>query len=80
MTKNDTADKKKPSLWTDRKHIAMWLLIVLFVAAWMFALGIFVGRKSVPVAFDIDKLQKELEGLKKADIEKQRSGLHRGRG
>ena len=72
MTKNDTADKIKPSPWINRKHIAMWLLIVLFVAAWMFALGIFVGRKSVPVAFDIDKLQKELAVLKQADIEKQR--------
>ncbi len=72
MTKNDTANKEKPSLWTNRRHIAMWLLIVLFVAAWMFALGIFVGRKSVPVAFEIDKLGKELAGLKQADIEKQR--------
>ncbi len=72
MTKNEPADKKKPSLWANRKHIAMWLLIVLFVAAWMFALGIFVGRKTVPVAFDIDKLQKELVVLKQADIEKQR--------
>lgn len=72
MTKNEPADKKKPSLWANRKQIAMWLLIVLFVAAWMFALGIFVGRKTVPVAFDIDKLQKELVILKQADIEKQR--------
>ncbi|MCP4369014.1 MAG: SPOR domain-containing protein [Deltaproteobacteria bacterium] len=72
MTKNDTANKEKPSLWTNRRHIVMWLLIVLFVAAWMFALGIFVGRKSVPVAFEIDKLGKELAGLKQADIEKQR--------
>jgi len=72
MTKNNTADKKKSSLWTNRKHIAMWLFIVFFVAAWMFALGIFVGRKTVPVAFDIDKLQKELTSLKQADVEKQR--------
>jgi len=72
MTENEPADKKKPSLWANRKHIAMWLLIILFVAAWMFALGIFVGRKTVPVAFDIDKLQKELVVLKQADIEKQR--------
>ena len=72
MTKNDTADKEKPSLWTNRKRIAMWFFIVFFVAAWMFALGIYVGRKTVPVAFDIDKLQKELAILKQADIEKKR--------
>ncbi|OQY09028.1 MAG: hypothetical protein B6I30_10455 [Desulfobacteraceae bacterium 4572_187] len=72
MTKNEPADKKKPSLWTNRKRIALWLFIVFFVAAWMFALGIFVGRKTVPVAFDIDKLGKELAVLKQADIEQQR--------
>lgn len=73
MTKNDTANKEKPSRWTNRKRIAMWLLLIAFVAVWMFALGIFVGRKTIPVAFDIDKLQKELAALKQADIEKQRS-------
>ena len=73
MTKNDTADKGKPSRLTNRKRIAMWIFIVIFVAAWMFALGIFVGRKTVPVAFDIDKLQKELAALKQDSIEKQRS-------
>ena len=73
MPKNDTADKEKSSRWTNRKRIAMWLFIVFFVAAWMFALGIFVGRKTVPVAFDIDKLQKELAVLKQDSINKQRS-------
>jgi len=72
MTKNDTADKEKSSRRINRKQVAMWLFIVFFVAAWMFALGIFVGRKTVPVAFDINKLQKELATLKQADIEKQR--------
>ena len=72
MTKNDTEDKGKSSPWANYKHTAMWLFIVFFVAAWMFTLGIFVGRKIVPVTFDIDKLQKELAVLKQADIEKQR--------
>jgi cell division protein FtsN len=72
MTKNEQADKKKPSLWANRKHIALWFFILIFVAVWMFVLGIFVGRKTVPVAFDIDKLQKELAVLKQADIKKQR--------
>ena len=73
MTKNDTADKEKSSIWTTRKQVIMWLFLIVFVAAWMFALGIFVGRKTAPVAFDIDNLQKELAALKQADIEKQRS-------
>ncbi len=73
MTKNDKADKEKSSIWTNRKQVIMWLFLIVFVAAWMFALGIFVGRKTAPVAFDIDNLQKELAALKQADIEKQRS-------
>ncbi|MDY6791461.1 MAG: SPOR domain-containing protein [Thermodesulfobacteriota bacterium] len=72
MTKNEPADKEKPSPWKNRKHLTMWALIVLFVAAWMFALGIFVGRKTTPVAFNLDKLEGELAALKQADIEKQR--------
>jgi cell division septation protein DedD len=72
MSKNNIEEKGKSFHLTNRKHIAMWLLIVFFVAAWMFILGIFVGRKTVPVAFEIDKIQKELAALKEADIEKQR--------
>jgi len=51
----------------------MWLCFVFFVSALMFVLGIIIGRGTVPVAFDIDKLQKELAALKQESIEKQRS-------
>lgn len=39
----------------------MW---TVFVAAWMFGLGVLVGRGTAPVQFDIDTLQKRLAGLK----------------
>lgn len=37
----------------------------------MFFLGVLVGRGTAPVHFDIEKLQKELAGLKQAAIEKE---------
>ncbi len=36
-------------------------LIYLFIAGWMFLLGIMVGRGSSPVTFDTQKFQKRLE-------------------
>ncbi|MCP3876093.1 MAG: SPOR domain-containing protein [Desulfobacteraceae bacterium] len=36
-------------------------LIYIFIAAWMFLLGIMVGRGTSPVKFDTDKFQKRLE-------------------
>ena len=50
-----------------------WFLLLFFVSAWMFFLGVLVGRGTAPVRFDIDKLQKELAVLKEADIKKQLS-------
>ena len=35
-----------------------------FVALWMFALGVLVGRGTAPVHFDLDRLQKQLAELK----------------
>ena len=37
----------------------------------MFVLGIFVGRETLPVKFDMEKLEKELAALKEAVIKKQ---------
>jgi hypothetical protein len=38
-------------------------LIYLFIAAWMFLLGIMVGRGSSPITFDTLKFQKRLETI-----------------
>jgi len=45
---------------------AKWFGILLLTSGWMFVLGIFVGRGTAPVTFDIEKLQKELIALKEA--------------
>jgi cell division protein FtsN len=45
-------------------------LIYLFIAGWMFLLGIMVGRGSSPVTFDTKKFQKRLEVIAKEFGEK----------
>jgi len=54
-----------------RKGLILWIGLTLFVCAWMFVLGILVGREMVPVKFDIEKLQNELATLKEAVIKKE---------
>jgi hypothetical protein len=59
VTKSKGSEKKSKIAWGKA-------LLVLFVAAWMFVLGVLVGRGSAPVHFDIMELQKELETLRRA--------------
>ena len=64
-------DKKKPSFQFVPKEPLSWIFLIIFVSAWMFVLGVLVGRDTVPVKFDIEKLQKELVALKEAVIKKE---------
>ncbi|MCD4762939.1 MAG: SPOR domain-containing protein [Desulfobacterales bacterium] len=64
-------DKKKPSFQFVPKEPSVWIFLIVFVSAWMFVLGVLVGRDTVPVKFDIEKLQKELVALKEAVIRKE---------
>lgn len=45
--------------------------VIVLIAAWMFGIGVLVGRGTAPVKFDIHKLTRELEGLIAADTRKQ---------
>ncbi len=63
--------KKKSSKIQTRKGLIPWIGLTLFVCAWMFVLGILVGREMVPIKFDIEKLQNELAALKEAVIKKE---------
>jgi cell division protein FtsN len=63
--------KKEFSKKQTRKGRILWIGLTLFVCAWMFVLGILVGREMVPVKFDIEKLQNELAALKEAVIKKE---------
>ena len=62
--------KKSSTQWT-RKGVTLWICLTFFACAWMFVLGIFVGRGTVPVRFDIEKLENELAALKEAVIKKE---------
>lgn len=64
-------DKKKLSLQFVPKEPSVWIFLIIFVSTWMFVLGVLVGRDTVPVKFDIEKLQKELVALKEAVIKKE---------
>ena len=52
---------KKPFIVLTRRRIGVWSCILFLVCAWMFGLGIWVGRGTAPLKFDIDKLEKKLQ-------------------
>ncbi|MBC2709859.1 MAG: SPOR domain-containing protein [Desulfosarcina sp.] len=52
-------------------------LLIFFVAAWMFVLGVLVGRGTAPVHFDIQALQKELAALRDAMMQKEREAVEK---
>jgi cell division protein FtsN len=47
---------KKPFIVLNRRKITGWIIAVLFLCAWMFVLGVLVGRDTAPVKFDIQQL------------------------
>lgn len=66
----------KKTLFDSIRHgNTMWIGMIFFASAWMFVLGIFVGRGTAPVKFDIEKLQKELLALKKTVIDADKKQL-----
>jgi cell division septation protein DedD len=54
-----------------RKGSWAWPVLLLFASAWMFVLGVLVGRGTAPVRFDIEKMHKELGALREAVIKKE---------
>jgi cell division septation protein DedD len=67
-TKKVTLDKK-PFIVLTRRRIGVWACILFLVCAWMFGLGIWVGRGTAPLKFDIDKLEKKLRASR-AEIQR----------
>jgi cell division septation protein DedD len=60
---------KNPPKTTSRRAKAGWVVAVFFIAAWMFGMGVMVGRETAPVRFDLDQLKKTLESLQRAPRE-----------
>jgi cell division septation protein DedD len=62
MKKNKKVSlSKKPFLVLSRRAIAGWLGVIFLLCAWMFVVGVLVGRGTAPVGFKIDGLQSKLE-------------------
>ncbi len=58
---------KKPFIVMTRRKIAGWVFVIFFLCAWMFVLGILVGRGTAPVKFDIAAIEKKIEVSQKDD-------------
>ena len=65
--KRKAPEFKKPFIVLSRRKIAGWVILIFFLCAWMFILGILVGRGTAPVKFDIGALEKKLEASKEGD-------------
>ena len=74
-----TSGEKKPSKETGRKGTTTWICLILFASVWMFVLGIFVGRGTAPVQFNIENIQKDLTALKDAVIKEGQERFKIGR-
>ena len=70
--KHKEPEFKKPFIVLSRRKIAGWLFLIFFLCAWMFVLGLLVGRGTAPVKFDIAALGKKIEASKKDDLGKQK--------
>jgi len=58
---------KKPFIVLSRNKIAGWLLIIFFLCAWMFILGVLVGRGTAPVKFDVAQIKEKSKASQEND-------------
>ena len=77
MSKQTSRPKKKASgkgsrliFEFTRKQLFLGLGLAFLAMAWMFTLGILVGRGLSPVRFDVQKLKKELMALKQEALKR----------
>ena len=70
------AKQKKSKSVIPRKTLLTWGGVTLFIAAWMFVLGILVGRGTAPVNLEVGKLEKELADLKAAMTRKEHAKIN----
>lgn len=71
---SDKDPGKKPLVALSRKAIAGWAVVVFVISAWMFGMGVMVGRGTAPVSFDIDQLKRTLESVQKSAQQAPKSG------
>ena len=64
-------DNTKPAIHVTRRGLLVWIGLVVFIAGWMFVLGILVGRGTAPVTLNAHKLETELAKLKARMVQKE---------
>jgi cell division septation protein DedD len=67
---SDKDPGKKPFIALTRKAVAAWVVVVFIISAWMFGMGMMVGRGTAPVQFDLDQLKRNLESMKSSQTSK----------
>lgn len=67
--------KKKKTVTIDRKAIYYWWIFLVSVGAWMFYLGILVGRESAPVYFDATHLDPDMMAMVGAAVNPESSDV-----
>ena len=74
-TKKGAAQKRQPYFQLTRRGTYGGLLLVVLACAWMFFVGVLVGRGTSPIQFDMEALSRDLEALKKNSEERRRQQL-----
>ncbi|MEJ5358647.1 MAG: SPOR domain-containing protein [Desulfobacterales bacterium] len=58
MARSSGESGKKPFLSLSRAAVFSWAAGLFLVSAWMFVLGVMVGRGTVPIEFDVERLKR----------------------
>jgi cell division septation protein DedD len=74
-TKTGARKKRRPYLQLSRRGTYGSLLLILAACAWVFFVGVLVGRGTAPIHFDLEALQRELRALKQSSEERRRQQL-----
>lgn len=75
---SDKDPGKKAFIALSGKAVAGWVAVVFIISAWMFGVGVMVGRGTAPIGFDLDQLKRTLESLQKAAQQAPKSGPQPG--
>lgn len=65
--KQEESNDQKINVPSKKRGFPFWA--VFCISAWMFFVGVLVGRGNSPVTFDINALEKQLDELKKSALE-----------
>lgn len=74
-TKTGVAKKRQPYLQLTRQGAYGSLLLIIAACAWMFFVGVLVGRGTSPIQFDMEALNRELAALKQSSEDRRRQQL-----